>query len=161
MFQRLEKNYGHLVNLLALLAAVAVLIMTIIVTLNVALRGTGLGSISWTDEVSEYLLYGVTLLSAPWLMRRGGHISIDILFHLIPKAAARRVSQLGDAIGIAAALTTAWYGLRVTIASYGSGMVTIKSLVFPEWILIAPFPLIFAMLAYEFSRRLFAGGCDD
>ena len=40
------------------------------------------------NEVSEDILYLITLLAAPWLLRQGQHIRVDILLRALP--AARR-----------------------------------------------------------------------
>ena len=48
------------------------------------IRNFGFGGLPWSNEVSEYILYLVTLLSAPWLLRRGQHIRVDILLRALP-----------------------------------------------------------------------------
>jgi TRAP-type C4-dicarboxylate transport system permease small subunit len=47
-----------------------------------------------------------------------------------------------------------WYGLRVAAASFFDGSVSIKTLVLPEWWLLAPMPVAFALLALEFGFRM-------
>ena len=48
------------------------------------LRNAGLGGIPWSSEVSEDILYLMTLLAAPWLLRQGQHIRVDILLRAVP-----------------------------------------------------------------------------
>jgi hypothetical protein len=45
------------------------------------------------------------------------------------------------------------YGVKMTIDSAMLGSITIKNLVFPEWWLLWPLPLCFALLAAEFAFR--------
>ena len=45
------------------------------------------------------------------------------------------------------------YGLKMTIDSAVLGSITIKNLVFPEWWLLWPLPVCFALLAAEFAFR--------
>ena len=45
------------------------------------------------------------------------------------------------------------YGLKMTIDSAALGSITIKNLVFPEWWLLWPLPVCFALLAAEFVFR--------
>ena len=47
------------------------------------------------------------------------------------------------------------YGAGMTLDSAGLGAITIKNLVFPEWWLLAPLPITFALLAIEFVFRLY------
>ena len=53
------------------MAALLVLGMTLMIGGDVVFRNLGIGGLPWSNEVSEYILYLVTLLSAPWLLRRG------------------------------------------------------------------------------------------
>ena len=45
------------------------------------------------------------------------------------------------------------YGIKMTIDSASLGSITIKNLVFPEWWLLWPLPVCFALLAAEFVFR--------
>ena len=79
----LSRCYGTLLDALMVVAALLVLGMTLMIGGDVASRNIGYGGIAWSNEVSEYILYLVTLLSAPWLLRRGQHIRVDILLPVL------------------------------------------------------------------------------
>jgi TRAP-type C4-dicarboxylate transport system permease small subunit len=121
---------------------------------DVATRNAGLGGIPWSNEVSEDILYLLTLLSAPWLLRQGQHIRVDILLRALPPRVGWLLEWAGDVLGIACSLYFVWYGLTVLLASYQAGAVTIKTLVLPEWWLLVPLPIAFALLAIEFVFRM-------
>jgi len=61
---------------------------------------------------------------------------------------------LGDIVGIVCCLVFVWYGVRVAAASLANGSLSIKTLVIPEWPLLAPIPIAFALLAIEFVFRI-------
>ena len=44
--------------------------------------------VSWANEVTEYALYLITLLTAPWLLRRGQHVRIDMVLVMVPPRVA-------------------------------------------------------------------------
>jgi TRAP-type C4-dicarboxylate transport system permease small subunit len=46
------------------------------------------------------------------------------------------------------------YGTRMTWASFKSGAMTIKTLVTPEWWLLAPLPAAFTLLSIEMLFRM-------
>jgi TRAP-type C4-dicarboxylate transport system permease small subunit len=46
-----------------------------------------------------------------------------------------------------------WFGTVMTAQSARLGSLTIKNLVFPEWWLLAPLPICFALIAVEFVVR--------
>ena len=103
---------------------------------------------------SEDILYLMTLLAAPWLLRQGQHIRVDIILRALPVRVAWLLEWLGDIVGLLCCLYFVWYGLLITTASYNAGSINIKTLVTPEWWTLAPLPLGFALLAIEFIFRM-------
>jgi TRAP-type C4-dicarboxylate transport system permease small subunit len=149
----LSSAFGRLLNLLALVAALTLLAMVVMVTADIILRNLTRSGFPWANEVSEYALYVITLLTAPWLLRRGQHVRIDLVLTLVPARAAWLMEAIGDVIGFAVCLVMMRYGLKMTLDSAMLGSTTIKNLVFPEWWLLWPLPACFALLAIEFVFR--------
>lgn len=137
-----------------LVAALLVLAMTLMIGTDVALRNIAGGGISWSNEVSEYILYLVTLLAAPYLLRRGQHIRVDILLRAIPARIAYGMEWIADALGLVCALYFFWYGLRVTAESFTAGAITMKTLILPEWWMLAVMPIALLLVAIEFVFRM-------
>ena len=104
--------------------------------------------------MSEDGLYLITLLAAPGLLRRGQHIRIDIILRDVAAAAGWGLEWFSDVVGIICCLFFVWYGLRVTLASYLAGSLSIKTLVLPEWWIFVPIPVCFLMVAVEFVFRM-------
>ena len=136
-------------------ACVLVLAMMLMIVADVALRNSGLSGIPWSYEVSEDILYLITLLTGPWLLRQGQHIRVDILLRAMSPRLARRMEWLCDIVGLACCLIFVWYGSKVTLASYVAGAVSVKTLVLPEWWLLAPLPVAFLLFAVEFLFRMY------
>jgi len=150
---RLSVFFSRLFDLLAALAALMLLAMVMLVTADIVLRNTARVGFPWANEVTEYALYLITLLTAPWLLRRGQHVRIDMLLVLVPPRIAWFCEAVADILGFAASLVLVWYGTVMTAQSARLGALTIKNLVFPEWWLLGPLPLCFALLAVEFVFR--------
>ena len=151
---RLSRSFGRLLDILMLLACALLLIMTLLIGADVGLRNVGLGGVAWSSEVCEYILYLVTLLSAPWLLRRGQHIRVDILLRTLPPLVGWVSEWIGDILGLACSLYFVRYGIKVLVASYLSNAISIKTLVMPEWWLLAPMPLAFGAVSIEFLFRM-------
>src|SRR5215813_13677424 len=132
--------YGRLLDALMLVAQALLLAMTIMIGADVLLRNVGGGGLPWSNEVSEYILYLVTLLAAPWLLRRGQHIRVDILLRALPPRIGWLLEWIGDIIGLVCSLYFVRYGLKVLADSYAAGAISIKTLVLPEWWLLVPMP---------------------
>jgi TRAP-type transport system small permease protein len=150
---RLSAAFGRLFSALAIAAALILLGMVVIVTADIVLRNTIGNGIVWANEVSEYSLYLMTLLTAPWLLRRGQHVRLDIILTLVPARVAWLMEAVGDLLGFAVCIVLVRYGFAMTYDSWRLGAITIKNLVFPEWWLLAPLPATFALLAVEFLFR--------
>jgi TRAP-type C4-dicarboxylate transport system permease small subunit len=150
---RLSNTFGRLFEALAAIAALMLLAMVILVTADIVLRNIARVGFPWANEVTEYALYLITLLTAPWLLRRGQHVRIDVALVLVPPRLAWAMEAAGDILGLAASLVLVWYGSVMTAQSARLGSITIKNLVFPEWWLLWPLPVCLALLALEFVFR--------
>jgi TRAP-type transport system small permease protein len=146
--------YGRLLEGMLALACVLLLAMTLLIGLDVLLRNLGSGGIAPSNELSEDALYLITLLAAPWLLREGRHIRIDILLRALPEQLGWALEWASDAIGLVCCLYFVWYGARATLDSISSGALSIKTLILPEWWLLVPMPAAFALLAIEFLFRM-------
>lgn len=135
-------------------AALLLLAMVVVVTVDIGLRNVTGRSIDWANEVSEYALYFMTLLAAPWLLRYGRHVRLDLVLVMVPPRVAWRIEMIADLLGFAVCMALVWYGTAMTLESWRLGSITIKNLVFPEWWVLAPLPLAFLLLAIEFVFRL-------
>ena len=152
--ERISRAYGRVLDGMMLVACLLLLAMTLLIGTDVASRNFGAGGIAWSNEVSENILYLLTLLSAPWLLRQGQHIRVDILLRILPPRLGWFLEWVSDALGFGCSLYFVWYGLRVTEASYQADAMSIKTLVTPEWWLLAFLPVAFLLLAVEFIFRM-------
>jgi TRAP-type C4-dicarboxylate transport system permease small subunit len=155
---RLEAAYGRLLELLALAACALIFGMTLMICADVLLRNVrivpGLAGLEWANEISEGMLYLVTLLTAPWLMRKGQHIRVDILLRAVPNAVGWAFEWIVDALALGCCALIAYYGARAAFASYSAGSMSIKTLITPEWWLLSVLPLAFIALTIEMFFRM-------
>jgi TRAP-type C4-dicarboxylate transport system permease small subunit len=155
---QLERGFGSLLAGLAWAGALLLLAMMLVIVGDVALRNIPVPGLprglAWSNEVSELMLYLVTMCVAPWLLRRGQHIRVDVLLQAIPRRLAWQLEWVGDVLAFLCCLAMTWYGARAAWASYSAGAVNIKTLVTPEWWSLAPLPIAFALLACEMLFRM-------
>jgi TRAP-type transport system small permease protein len=132
--------------------------MMLMICADVLLRNiplvSSLHGLSWADEMSEYMLYLITMLAAPWLLRQGRHIRVDILLRALPARVGWYCEWLTDAVALACCAIMVVAGAEAAYASYSSGMLTIRTLVTPEWWSLAPLPVTFLLLAIEVLFRM-------
>ena len=158
MIHKLSEAFGRFISALALFGCLLLLAMMLIIVTDVALRNFafsgGPQGLGWSNEVSEFLLYLITLSVAPWLLRQGQHIRVDILLQAIPKKLAWALEWVGDLLGLACCLVMSTYGAQATWASYSANSLSIKTLVTPEWWSLAPLPAVFMLLSIEMIFRM-------
>jgi TRAP-type transport system small permease protein len=150
----LSRWYGRLLDGMLSVAGALLLVMTLVIGADVFLRNIGAGGIPPSNELSEQSLYLITLLAAPALLRQGQHIRIDIVLRALPRRLGWIIEWIADLIGLVCCLVFVWYGTSVAAASFFDGSLSIKTLVLPEWWLLAPMPVAFALLAIEFVFRM-------
>jgi TRAP-type C4-dicarboxylate transport system permease small subunit len=95
------------------------------------------------------------MLSAPWLLRHGRHVRVDLVNTAVSRGIARWMDIVADVLGLSVCLVFVVYGSIMTWQSFQVGSITIKNLIFPEWWLLSPLPLAFLLLAIEFVFRLY------
>lgn len=150
----LSRWYGRLLDAMLTVAGVLLLVMTLMIGADVFFRNIGAGGVPPSNELSEDCLFLITLLAAPGLLRQGQHIRVDIVLRVLPLRIGWLMEWAGDLIGLGCCLVFLWYGVSVTATSFADGALSIKTLVLPEWWLLAPMPVAFALLAIEFVFRM-------
>lgn len=155
--QAFERVYGRLLELFAAAACALILGMTLMICADVLLRNVRVfpvAGLEWANEISEAMLYLVTLLTAPWLLRRGQHIRVDIVLRAVPPRVGWLFEWAVDLLGLGSCALIAWYSARAALASFQAGSLSIKTLVTPEWWLLSALPVAFIALTIEMLFRM-------
>ncbi len=152
----LKRAYDGLHAGLGLLCGLLVGAIVIGITLDVALRNFGLGSIPWVFEANEYALFAITTLGAPWALKKGAHVRVDVLVSSLPPRAARVFDAVADSLGLIASSVLLYYSVKVARAAIRDDARIIKMFIFPEWWIFGVMALAATLLIVEFTRRLVA-----
>ena len=155
---RLSELYGRLLAGLALAGCAVLFLMMLVICVDVLLRNVrlvpGMIGLPWANEITEYALYLIAMLTAPWLMRQGMHVRVDVLLRAIPARLAWYCEWLADLAALACSLALAWYGVKAVLSSKAIGGMVVKVIAIPEWWLLAPLPIAFILLAIEVLFRM-------
>jgi TRAP-type C4-dicarboxylate transport system permease small subunit len=103
------------------------------------------------------MLYAITFLGAPWVLRENGHIAIELVVERLPARARAAARFASDGLGALVCAVLAYYAGRAFWRSYSSGNLVYETFVFPEWYLYWLAPLVFLLLLLLFLRRLWRG----
>lgn len=150
----LAKAYGWVLGACGAFAALLVLAMTALIVADVVLRNVFRVTLPASVELTEYAMFFASAFAAPWLLRRGQHIRVDIVVMRAKPFVAWVMEILCDLIGLALSLLMSWYGIAMVVRSWRGETLVVKNLIFPEWLILWPLPVMFVLLAVEFVFRL-------
>jgi len=91
------------------------------------------------------LLCGFEAAVAPTLGAQTVTKISDLVLGLLPTRVAWLIEATSDTMGCAVSLIMLRCGWLMTCESWRLGSITIKNLIFPEWWLLAPLPVTFAL----------------
>jgi TRAP-type C4-dicarboxylate transport system permease small subunit len=143
-----------LIDALAIVAAALLCALVVLILIDVAARYLRWFSLAWGLEASEYMLYAITFLGAPWVLRERGHIAIELVVERLSPRPRALVQRGADVLGAVVCVALLFVSCRVLWRSYASGTMVHKSFVFPEWLVYAGMPVVFLILLLLYLRAL-------
>ena len=149
------KVYDHVIDGLAFVSGAIIAGIFLAIVYDVSIRTVGLRTPLWTVALAEYGLLYATLLGSPWVLRRKSHVFITILTSRLSGSAKLVVERFGYVSGTAVCILLAYISLTVAVNEFDRGIVDIRTFRTPFWIVTAPMPLSFSLLAIQFLRFLF------
>jgi len=133
-FPALHRWIGHAAQAAAVAGAGVVILMMSVVGYSVVNRYILGTPITWTDELSGYLVVALVMLGAAEALRRGDHISVDLITDRLGET-GRRVSAIWGNLLVLAMSVALLISVRGTIAySFGFGIVSEGYMEVPMWI---------------------------
>lgn len=146
--------FDALIDALALAAAALLCGLVVLILVDVGARYLRLFSIPWSFEATEYALYAITFLGAPWVLREEGHIAIELVVERLAAGPRRVVRRIADILGATVCMVLFFFACRVAWRSYESGTLVHKSFIFPEWWVYAGMPPVMLILLGVYLRWL-------
>lgn len=153
----LTRIYDRLVNALAIAAAASLGAMAVYVSFEVVSRYFLGSPTNWTNDLAEYTMVWATFLLAPWLVRTGGHISIDIFVAAMRTKARRTVGIFVELAAAAVCAIGCWQSCITTYDVFERGLMVAKTWSVPQYLLYLPIPIGFGLMTIEFVRRAVLG----
>lgn len=151
----LIRAYDWFVSALAYLAGVATVLMFALIVYDVLARELAGVSLNFTIGVVEYGLLYFTLFAAPYLVRTRGHVYIEALIVRLPDPIRLVLEQIVYVLCALAAGLFAYLSLVLLGEKIETGVIDIRGIDFPGWLVVAPLPVGYGLVAIEFLRFLF------
>lgn len=146
---------------LALLAAVLIVFIMLSITAEVSIARLLFNRPqAWVVDLSEYSLLFITFLGAAWVLKRDGHVKMDLVLTQLKPRAQLVMSIITSIIGTIICLALTWYGTRTTWNAFQLGLRTATVMELPRGPIFAVIPvgsfLLFVQylkITYGYLRR--------
>ena len=148
----LDRLVGLVVAALALVAGVLLVWLMMAVVGSVAMRNLGLQPFAWLFVSTEYALLYITMLGAPWLVRRRGHVHIELVTAALPPGPRAVVSRGVALLCVLVCVVLAWKGAELVQTNVARNDFDVRAYFTPKWWLTIAFPVSFGLMGIEFAR---------
>lgn len=148
----LVKAYNGLVTALAVVAGGLLVWLGIAVIISVMQRNLGYQPTAWLFLSTEYGMFYLTLLGAPWLVRERGHVHIELLTAALSGPVLNVFSRMVCLLCVIVCAVMAIKGVELVQMNLERGDLDVRAYFFPTWLLNITFPVSFTLMAIEFMK---------
>ncbi len=145
--------FDQALNLLALLAVVLIIFIMLAVGTDVVMRYFFGKPMIWVGEISEYSLLFITFLGAAWLLKKEGHIKMDLVLNRLGPRAQATLNLITSIISAIVCLIIVFYSARATLEAFQTGYFLAAALDVPMGPLLLIIPIGTFLLFIQFLRR--------
>jgi len=135
------------------LAGILLVGTVLIVCYEIAMRYFFKAPQIWTVEVCEYFLFFITFLGAPWLLKVGGHVNIDVLSGQLGAKGRHVLGLFSSTVGVLISAVVSWYGMVTAWGCYQTNVMVTKTLTIPKHYFLWFIALGYFLLLLEFGRQ--------
>lgn len=154
--RKVSSGFDRTVDVFSIMGGVLLVAIMLAVSVKIIFRYFLHEAIVGVDEIAEISMLYLTFLGAAWLLRRGGHITIDLLFARLKPKTQARLNITTSVFGLFISLILVWYGTAATVSFWQRGILTPTILEVPRALIIGIIPVGSLLLAIQFLRRAWA-----
>jgi len=150
----LVKVLERIIAALAFVSGLLLLFITFSISYTILARFVDFPSPVWVVQFNEYALLWITFLGAAWLLKRGKHVSIDLLTSQLNPRRRPVLDLMHSAMGFGLCGVLFWYAARVTWGQFQRGVVDVQAVDVPKCLVLMVIPVGFLLLDAQFLLNL-------
>jgi TRAP-type C4-dicarboxylate transport system permease small subunit len=150
----LVKLLDRVIGALAAAAGVLLLFITFSISYTILARFIDFPTPVWVVQFNEYALLWITFLGAAWLLKRGKHVSIDLLTSQVSPRRRPMLDLVHSAMGFGLCGILFWYAARVTWGQFQRGVTDVQAVDVPKCLVLMVIPVGFLLLDAQFLLNL-------
>jgi len=147
--------FDRIIDFMALIAGILLVVAVLIVCWEIGMRYFVHKPLVWMVEVCEYILFSIAFLGAPWLLKKGGHVSVDVVTEFMGSKNRARMRLFSLTSGILVSAIVSWFSFVTALECYRTGVLVIKTINVPKHYFLLLICLGYLCLLFEFARQLF------
>jgi TRAP-type C4-dicarboxylate transport system permease small subunit len=151
--ERLVAIYEKTIAMFAFLGALVVGGMALWITYEVLMRYFLERPTFWAVDLSEYAMLWAAFLAAPWVLRREGHVRVEVFVERMSRENQRRLGIVTSALGAVVCAIMAWQGGATVLDFYARGVTVAREWQVPQFLVYLAIPIGSTFLTVEFVRR--------
>ncbi len=152
-----ESALGVVNKIIMVLASVALIAASLILSYSVVVRYYFKAPTYWQDEASVFLLVGATFLTAAHVQSKRGHVGIDALVGFLSPAANRVRVLLVDVASLAFCAFFSWKSWTLFHEAWEDGQVTSSTWAPPLWIPYSVMAAGMTLLCIQIALQIAVG----
>lgn len=115
------RAYDALIVGLAIVAGAIFGLMAFFIGVDVLVRNVTGAGLAWVIELMEYAMYVATVFAAPWVLREGAHVCVDVVTSNLPERTRRIVNAFVCLLGSAICFVICYYSALATLKAFERG----------------------------------------
>lgn len=112
-------------------------------------------SFIWVVEITEISLLFITFLGVAWVLKKDGHVSVDILLSKLSIKHQAIFNAVTSIIGAIVIFPLVWYGTKVAWIHYQKDLYDATALNIPDVAILFVIPLGSVLLFIQLLRRAY------
>ncbi len=147
------KIFDRLLSVLVVLSSILLAAIWLLLCAEVVSRYFWSKPMGWPSEIAIYNLVWICFLGSAWLLRKDGHVSVNVLISKLSTENAARINGLISIICTILCLVVAWYSGMVTLELFQANVKFPTILELPKGPIEMIVPIGSLLLSVQFARR--------
>ena len=150
---KVNAAFDRIIDLAAILGAVLVFLIMLSVALDVVMRYFLGRPMIWVLQMTEIGLLYITFLGAAWVLRKEGHVKMDLLLTRLSPRRQAVLNFFTSILGAVICLVIVWYGAQTTWDHFQRSWILEGAIDLPLAPFLAIIPIGVSLLFIQFLRR--------
>ncbi len=154
--RRMDRALKSIEVFMAVLAGLLLVFIAVSMCVSIALRAVNLPVPLWSVQFNEYSLLWIPMLGGAWLLRKEKHVFLDTITRCLGQGKLGKLHIVHNVLGFLICGILAGFSAAVTWDNFQRGVMDVRAIDIPKYILLSIIFLGFLMMTLEFLNRFLA-----